>query len=272
MGSPLRPVDDAAMRGLFERKLTELKKAGETVDPVVLLKQLEERQSVLERCDLPTVHFDSAEKNAFRRAKSATLIFGKLYLCGKCDKWHPSLAGGVLISPDGIAVTNHHVLEGEGQIAFGAMTPDGVVHPVVEVLASSVSRDVAVVRLKGSGFPYAPLAPDPLVGDDVFVVSHPDGRFYSFTEGVVSRYYQAPVKKGAGGKRQRPVFMEITADFAKGSSGSGVFDSGGRLAALVSSTSSIYYDEKKGVDTNLQMVIKNTVPVAALRDLMIPAE
>jgi len=65
--------------------------------------------------------------------------------------------------------------------------------------------------------------------------------------------------------------MQITADFAKGPSGSGVFDHEGKLVGLVASTNSIYYDTKDEVDSNLQMVVKVTAPVRAIRELLAPA-
>jgi len=267
LGSAGRPIHDATLRAQFQKRLSTMKKEEQTVSPGTLLQQLNERRQIETLVELPQSSANLHEPNPFRRAKAASLVFGKLYLCGKCDKWHPSLAGAVVISPDGLVVTNHHVLDGDN-VAFGGMTADGAIYSVEEVLVSSEKRDVALVRLAlpdGVTLAYAELGEDADIGEDIFVVGHPNGRFYSFTQGVVSRYYQQQKK------RKSSVFMQITADFAKGSSGSGVFDHEGKLVGLVASTNSIYYDTKDEVDSNLQMVVKVTAPVRAIRELLAPA-
>jgi hypothetical protein len=93
----------------------------------------------------------------------------------------------------------------------------------------------------------------------VFVISHPDGHFYSLTRGYVSRRYLTA--------KDRVPRLQITADFAKGSSGAGIFNGRGELAGLVTSTSSIYYNESEGKKENLQMVVKSGVPAESITKL-----
>jgi S1-C subfamily serine protease len=104
------------------------------------------------------------------------------------------------------------------------------------------------------------VSPGDEVGSEVRVVSHPDGRFYSYSEGVISRYFMD--------RRERAPRMQITADYARGSSGCGVFNESGALTALVSATTSIYYDQSEEKNDDLQMVIKSCIPVAAIWDLV----
>ena len=61
--------------------------------------------------------------------------------------------------------------------------------------------------------------------------------------------------------------MSITADYAKGSSGAPVLNNNGEVIGVVSSTNSIYYNKVKGREENLQMVVKNCIPINALRRL-----
>jgi V8-like Glu-specific endopeptidase len=62
--------------------------------------------------------------------------------------------------------------------------------------------------------------------------------------------------------------MAITADYAKGSSGAPVFNRKGQVVGVVSSTSSIYYSVENGKKENLQMVVKNCIPVESIRELI----
>jgi S1-C subfamily serine protease len=252
-------IDDLGLKAAFEKQLGALKDAGKTADPKELQKQLNRTRAG--GIELETVPDRVLQASAiYDNAKSATLIFGNIYKCDRCDKWHGGMAGGVLLTSDGVAVTNYHVMENNKAGAFGAMTADGSMHAVLEVLAASKKDDVALVRLAGENFPSIPVSIGDDVGSEVRVISHPDGRFFSYSEGVIARYFTD--------RKNRAPRMQITADYARGSSGSGVFNEAGALTGLVSATTSIYYHQSKEEHDNLQMVIKSCIPVAAIWDLL----
>jgi S1-C subfamily serine protease len=122
---------------------------------------------------------------------------------------------------------------------------------------------VAILQVEGLNPRPLALAPGAPVGSPVRVISHPDGHFYTLTEGVVSRYLT--VRRA---ETEVPA-MAITADFARGSSGGPVFDDAGAVVGIATTTHSIYYDEK-GARDNLQMVIKQCVPAASVLKLVQP--
>jgi S1-C subfamily serine protease len=99
------------------------------------------------------------------------------------------------------------------------------------------------------------LADNPGIGEEVTVIAHPHAMFYSLTQGTISRFYM----RNEGQK------MSITADFGQGSSGGPVFDSKGNVVGVVSATLSLYNS-----DNNLQMVSKETTPVARVKALIAP--
>ena len=101
------------------------------------------------------------------------------------------------------------------------------------------------------------------VGSDIWVISHPDRRLYMMTKGMVSRYNML-IDKFQNPKRR----MTITADYAKGSSGAPVFNRKGQVVGVVSSTNSVYYNTANGKKENLQMVVKNCIPVASIHRLI----
>ena len=102
------------------------------------------------------------------------------------------------------------------------------------------------------------------VGSAVSVISHPDGRFFCYTAGVVSRY----MKIQAAG--QTADAMAITADYARGSSGAPVLNSQGQVVAVVSSTESIYYTQEGQRQLNLQMVFRTCIPASSLLRMLRP--
>jgi len=262
-------IDDASIKTNFETRLTQLYEQGGLPTGSTTAEQLRgaSRAGIhplpaapLVDPSAPSAGANPAFSSHFARVKAATLVLGHLYLCGKCEKYHGNLAGGVLLSSDGLALTNYHVLDFREAIVFGAMTASGQIYAIDEVLAASKSDDVALVRLRGaSKLPHLALQPQIETGDEVFVVSHPDGHFYTLTRGYVARRYLTA--------KERVPRLQITADFAKGSSGAGIFNQRGELVGLVTSTSSIYYNESEGKKDNLQMVVKSGVPVESITKL-----
>lgn len=60
--------------------------------------------------------------------------------------------------------------------------------------------------------------------------------------------------------------MYISADYAGGSSGGPVVDSAGNLVGVISSTRSVYSSNND--KPQLQMVLKETIPVSSLKNLL----
>jgi serine protease Do len=266
--APVLTVDDAALRTRFQQELEALLTAGAAPTGSGLLSAWEKRPEeapppAIARSTERDLGKTLTSPEIYDRASRATVLVGHLYQCGKCDKWHPNIAGGVVIDPSGVVVTNHHVMEAPKAEVFGVMTAGGEVFPIVEVLAASKPDDLAVVRVKTDGrkLDAVAVAPgDDPVGSEVRVISHPDGRFFTYSEGIVARYYFESAAKAPR--------LQITADYAKGSSGCGVFNERGELMGIVSSTNSIYYTQENGDQKNLQMVVKSCIPIASLRKLL----
>lgn len=200
----------------------------------------------------------------YDHASDGVIIVAGLYLCGRCDNYHAKCASGFLINEEGVAVTNHHVIKSDNNLTLVAMTRDGQVFPVTEVLASNARDDVALIRLGGDGpFKPLPIARDAQVGQRVHTITHPDGRFYTYTSGEISRLFMEPHRDGPPVKR-----IQITAEYAKGSSGGPILNDQGQVVALVTTTESVYYTEQDGKQENLQMVFYNCVSFESILDLM----
>jgi len=255
---PVRPLD-RAFEQRINRQLERIQDRGDYVDLVDLQGQLSRATVALDLPEARTRALSGAE--IYEVALPSVVTVSKRFLCGKCNHWHESHASGFALA-DGVVATNHHVVATGAEGILAVACADGALHPVAEVLAADEAADLAIVRLAGDGPfpPPLPLGAPPPVGTPVFSLSHPDGHYYFFSEGRVARWVQ---HRSEGRLLPR---LEITADYAKGSSGGAVLDAMGNVVSVIAATSSVYYEE----DPNdaLQMVFKYTVPATSLRRLV----
>jgi serine protease Do len=262
-------IDDASIQRASKTALLDWLAQPDHVSAATLIEQLDSRphHSIALPSGPDSRLLTPAEIYRARRDSVTALAY--LYKCPHCDDWHSSIAGGVMITADGTGVTNHHVIaqnKEESKAVFGIVAFDGSFYPIVEILAASRADDLAVFRVRGEGFTAVPLSLGDEPGEPVTAISHPTGNLYMVTTGIVARNYR---ERGPGPAAGRPR-MSITADFAKGSSGAGIFNARGELAAIVASTRSVYYSREGGIDKNLQMVFKIAIPASAIRELLAP--
>jgi serine protease Do len=188
-------------------------------------------------------------------------IVGGVYQCNRCTRWHVAPSSGFLIADD-LLVTNYHVVNQPSHQAMAVRLFDGRVLMVKEVVAASRENDLVVLRIPSTGLKPIALGAAAPVGAQVDLISHPKQRFYTLSEGRISRYF---IRRQ--GERQTPM-MSITADFGRGSSGAPVLNKKGQVVGIATSTESAYYSEEDGQQKNLQMVFKHCIPVQQLRKLI----
>lgn len=172
----------------------------------------------------------------------------------------PVPASGFFLTESGALVTCRHVLDAPYVIGLVVMTRDGRVCPVREVLAVDATNDLAIVQVEGHGFTPIPAAPTIAPqGAPIWVFSHPQWRYYTLSAGIVSGYFAA----GDDNVLQ----MQVTADFAGGSSGAPVFNERGEVVGIAKLTQALNSDllASKG---HVQMVSKVCTPSSALLNLL----
>lgn len=256
----LRGVEDSVLMGRLTALAGELIEQGKTVDAESLLKQLDQESCQLTLPEAKPLVADAAE--LYQKARTSVVIVAGVFKCQRCDNWHASPASGFVIADGGTIVTSHHVIAEKNQKTFVVMTSDGRVLPVARVLAGNRHDDLAILQVDAEGLTPLPLGQPVPVGSPAHVLSHPASHFYSLTSGVVSRY----TKVQAEGKAVDT--LQITADYARGSSGAPVLDAHGQVIGVVRSTESIYYSVEGDRQKNLQMVFKMCVPAAGIRRLI----
>jgi len=108
-----------------------------------------------------------------------------------------ALGSGVIINPQGFAITNAHVIQGETTLRATVWFPEQggtlrrEVIEDVEIIAVNSAVDLALIKIPhptGGEFPYAPMEMGDVldVGQTVFAIGNPLGLERTMSQGVVS--------------------------------------------------------------------------------------
>jgi hypothetical protein len=184
------------------------------------------------------------------RARAAYLQLGWNYLCQRCERWHLSLAGAYAIAKDAVA-TCHHCIVPKADMREGyliAVDHTGAVIPVTAVIARNETMDAAILRVAGGSFSVLPLNDQVAQGDAAYCFSEPLDQEGYFSSGIVNRFLWRAGKRGEPGsidelKRLR---MNVSTDWAPGSSGAAVLDAAGNAIGHVSTISPLREDRAPG--------------------------
>lgn len=185
--------------------------------------------------------------------ETSVAVIGRLVKTGKAPHLNDT-ATGFFLTESGALVTCWHVVNWKPLVGLTVMTRDGRVCPVSGVLAVDTNKDLVILQVEGRGFTALPIAATAArQGEPVWVLSHPAPWYYSFTAGIVSGYYTVPTTSADFS------LMDITADFAIGSSGAPVCDEHGAVVGIARYTQTL-----SSPDGTKQMVLKGCVPSSVL--------
>jgi Flp pilus assembly protein TadD len=161
------------------------------------------------------------------------------------------LGSGFFVAAEGLLVTNHHVVRGA---AFATvLRADGSALFVDGVLALDEGRDLAILKVNGTGLPFLEVAPadvPPPVGTQVYAVGNPMGLTNTLSNGLISG-----IRKEGGEVRE----IQTTAAISPGSSGGPLVDVQGRVVGVTTAFMA------EGQALNF------AVPAAAVRALLVKA-
>lgn len=174
----------------------------------------------------------SGDKSAIGKAQAAVIqidVTGTFAnLDGGTDENQEGRGSGFVISKDGLAVTNNHVVTGATKIAVRV---PGKTDPVpAKVLGASECADLAVIDLDGGGYDtleWAKAAPG--IGDEVQAVGYPLGvREITLKPGVVEKVKgpEATDWAAVGG------VMQHSAEIKPGNSGGPLVNKSGQVVGV----------------------------------------
>ena len=136
-----------------------------------------------------------------------------------------ALGSGFLISADGYAVTNNHVVQGADEVSVKIQ---GGVELKAEVIGTDPKTDLALIKIKSDKpFQFVKFAETPArVGDIVMAVGNPFGLGGSVTTGIVSA-------RGRDiGSGPYDDFLQIDASINRGNSGGPAFNLQGEVIGV----------------------------------------
>lgn len=137
-----------------------------------------------------------------------------------------SMGSGVITSPDGYIVTNHHVVEGATDIKVALSDKREFPARVVGVDSKT---DLAVLKIDQAGLPALPLADSSKVqvGDVVLAVGNPFGVGQAVSMGIVSA-----TGRGGLGLEDYEDFIQTDAAINPGNSGGALVNAEGDLIGI----------------------------------------
>ncbi|MDX1392825.1 MAG: trypsin-like peptidase domain-containing protein [Gemmatimonadota bacterium] len=133
---------------------------------------------------------------------------------------------GFIVDPDGVILTNYHVVR--GATSARVRLASGDVYEHIQLLAQDERRDIAVLKIPGFGLPALDLGNSDAVriGMTAIAIGSPLGLENTVSTGIVS------------GRRQEPEgfqLLQITASASSGSSGGPVLTRDGRVIGIAAS-------------------------------------
>lgn len=228
-----------ASENLVLRKARALWEQNQLPSPKTLEEWLQNPSA--ERFPLPQPSVTPlSPRETARRAAAAHLRIGWVFQCNQCSNWHTSLAGGYAISPQTVA-TARHVLNPPERMKVDAgyliaVRGEHEVLIISGILGADSVADAAVLSVKTTDLQPLPLSREVEVGDAVFCLSDPNGEKAYFSAGIVNRFAKDPGAKDSGPKSRR---INVSTDWAPGSSGSAILDACGNAVGHVGSITAI---------------------------------
>ena len=170
-----------------------------------------------------------------------------------------SLGSGVIVSPEGFVITNHHVIQGADDIQL--VLSDGRRFSAT-VRGTDPESDIAVLKADASNLPAITLghAEELQVGDVVLAIGNPFGFGNTVTAGIVSA-----LGRNFLGVNRFEDFIQTDAAINPGNSGGALIDTAGNLIGI-NSTIFSQTGSSNGIAFSIPVSLAKTVFEQIIRD------
>lgn len=164
-----------------------------------------------------------------------------------------SIGSGVILSSDGIIVTNNHVVEAANKIFV--MLPDNR-QLEAQIIGTDPTIDLAVIKIKGTISNLIPArigtSSDLMLGETVIAMGNPYGFNSSVTTGVISN-----VRRIVGDEAGFSIFIQTDAMINPGNSGGPLINVDGQVIGI----NTAIYKEAQGIGFSIPIdIVTRSVP------------
>ncbi|NEV93303.1 PDZ domain-containing protein [Psychroflexus sp. YR1-1] len=159
-----------------------------------------------------------------RQARSA---FEYYYGSGEVRKAIRGAGSGVILSPDGLIVTNNHVIQGASEVQ---VTLNNNETYMAEILGTSADNDIALLKIDATDLDYLPFGDsnEVEIGEWVLAVGNPFNLTSTVTAGIVS----AKARDLGSLDNQFQSFLQTDAAVNPGNSGGALVNTRGELIGI----------------------------------------
>jgi serine protease Do len=153
-------------------------------------------------------------------------FFGRRFYSVPRERRERSLGSGVIVSPDGIVITNNHVVEEAAEVQV--YLADGR-EIDAKLVGTDPATDLAVLKIDGHDFPTIPFGNSDSadIGDVVLALGNPFGLGQTVTMGIISAKGRANV-----GLVDYEDFIQTDAAINPGNSGGPLVNINGKLIGI----------------------------------------
>ncbi|MBZ9651045.1 trypsin-like peptidase domain-containing protein [Psychroflexus montanilacus] len=196
-----------------------------------------------------------------RQARSA---FEYFYGSGEPQKAIRGAGSGVILSPDGLIVTNNHVIKGASEVQ---VTLNDNKTYVAEVLGTASDNDIALLKIEASDLDYLTFGDSNnlQLGEWVLAVGNPFNLTSTVTAGIVS----AKARDLESGDNQFQSFIQTDAAVNPGNSGGALVNTRGELiginTAITSQTGSFIGYSFAIPSNNARKIVENLIEFGSVR-------
>ena len=136
------------------------------------------------------------------------------------------MGSGVIVSPDGYIMTNHHVIDGAEDVSVTLIDKREFTG---RVIGSDPQTDLAVIKISGKDLPYISWGDSSQleIGEYVLAIGNPFGLNSTVTQGIVSG-----LGRGGMGITQYEDFIQTDAAINPGNSGGALVNTRGELVGI----------------------------------------
>ncbi|MCC6672237.1 MAG: trypsin-like peptidase domain-containing protein [Planctomycetes bacterium] len=204
----------------------------------------------------------------------SVVVVAQFFQCGECEDWHLQPATGFAVGRSGAVATSWHVLETDESQKSSYLvvaTLSGRVFPVRDLLCVQPDADLCVLGTEATDLWPLPLRTEARVGESVYCLSNPEGQFAYFSEGRIARKHVFRETRGAliFQRETATQMLQVTLDFAYGSSGAPIVDACGNLVGIATATQ-VFGVGADSHDGAPQLVFRGAVSATHLARMLAP--